>query len=65
MKEIRITFELVDHDDVVSLMKLVTVSQVELQYGVTPILPIVAETEAQKFWEVVVGMGKLDGVAGL
>lgn len=60
MKAIRIVFQTIESDGTVGLVLTREVSAVALRQAITPILPLMAEEEARKFWASVVLMGKME-----
>lgn len=60
MRAIKISFTTVEDDKKESLEREYLIDVDQLRNAVTPLLPIAAYNEAQKFWEAVVQMGKLD-----
>ena len=60
MKAVRIVFQTIEDDGAIGLERSYDTSALELTQAKSPLLPETAKREAEKFWEVVVGMGKVD-----
>lgn len=60
MRAIRIVFQTIENDGSVGLVVEREVSAISLKQARVPLLPLVAEEEARKFWVSIVLMGKVE-----